>query len=101
MNNSAKVETSKQIKDILKMYAIKDMQSEPNYQHQNYAERRIQEVKATSTIIMDRDGVPDCIWYQCLKYVVVLLHHLSSPGLNHKTPNEKAFGATPDINTLI
>ena len=83
LSDSAKVETSKQIKEILRMYAFKDMQSEPNHQHQNYAERRIQEVKAASTIIMDKVGAPNCLWYHCLKYVVVLLNHLSSPGLKH------------------
>ena len=36
-SDSAKVETSKAIKEILRMYAIKDMQSEPYHQHQNYA----------------------------------------------------------------
>ena len=47
LSDSAKVETSKVVKDVLCMYGIKDMQSEPNHQHQNYAERRDQEVKAT------------------------------------------------------
>ena len=83
------------------MYAIKDMQSEPNHQHHKYAERRIQEVKATSMTIMDRVGAPNCLWYLCLKYVCVLLNHLSAPGLDHKTPIEKAFGVTPDISALI
>ena len=101
MSDSAKVETSKAIKDILRTYAIKDVQSEPNHQHQNYAERRIQEVKNTSTLIMDRVKAPNCLWYLCLKYVTVLLNHLSSPGLDNKTPIEKAFGVTPDISALI
>ena len=52
----------------------------------------MQEVKNTSTIIMDRVKAPNCLWYHCLKYVVVLLNHLSSKGLDHKTPIEKAFG---------
>ena len=38
MNELTKVETSKQIKQILSMYAIRDMQTELNHQHQNYAE---------------------------------------------------------------
>ena len=97
----AKVEISKQVKEILRMYAIKNMQSEPNHQHQNYAEREIQEVKATSTIIMDKVRGPICLWYHCLKYVVILLNYLSSPGLNYKIPIEKAFGMTPDIISLI
>ena len=62
MSDSAKVETSKQIKEILQMYAIKDQQSKPYHQHQNYAERRIQEVKNTSTIIMDRVKANKRIW---------------------------------------
>ena len=83
------------------MYAIKDQQSEPYHQHQNYAERRIQEVKNTSTIIMDRAKAPNCLWYHCLKYAVVLLNHLSSKGLDYKMPIEKAFGVTSDISALI
>ena len=83
------------------MYAIKDMQSEPHHQHQNYAERRIQEVKSTSTIIMDRVKAPDCLWYLCLKYVVQVLNHLATPNLNNRTPIEKAFGVTPDISGLL
>ena len=54
MLDSAKIETSKAVKDILRMYGIKDMQSEANHQHQNYAEQHIQEVKCTSNIVMDR-----------------------------------------------
>ena len=42
MSDSAKVETSKQIKDILRMYAIKDMQSEPNHQNQTIRTRSMQ-----------------------------------------------------------
>src|SRR5688500_15230264 len=51
--------------------------------------------------IMDRVGALNCLWYFCLKYVCVLLNHLSSPGLDHKTPIEKVFRVTPDISALI
>ncbi|HEY9706866.1 MAG TPA: reverse transcriptase domain-containing protein, partial [Oculatellaceae cyanobacterium] len=83
------------------MYAIKDMQSEPNHQHQNYAERRIQEVKNTSTIVMDRVKAPNYLWYLCLKYFVDILNHLSTPSLDHKTPIEACFGITTDISVLL
>lgn len=37
-SDSARSGTSKVVKNILRMYNIQDMQSEPNQQHQNYAE---------------------------------------------------------------
>jgi hypothetical protein len=40
ISDSAKVEISKQVLDILRALCIDDWQSEPQYQHQNYAERR-------------------------------------------------------------
>ena len=100
-SDNATSETSKAIKDILRHYAIKDMQSEAYHPHQNYAERRIQEVKATSNIIMDRVNAPSHLWLLCLEYVAHLLNHLATPSLDHKTPYEKAFGITPDISNLL
>ena len=101
LSDSAKVETSKVVKDILRMYGIKDMQSEPNHQHQNYAERRIQEVKSTSNIVKDRVNAPNHLWYLCLKYVVQVLNHLATPSLKNRTPIENAFGVTPDLSGLL
>src|SRR5687768_14305201 len=98
MSNSAKVETSKAVKHILRMYNIQDMQSEANHQHQNYAEQKIQEVKSTSNVVMDSIGVPNYVWYLCLKYVVHVLNHLATPRLNNRTPIEKSFCVTPDLS---
>src|SRR5687768_17328999 len=95
------LETYKAIKDILRHYSIKDMQSESKHQHQNYAERRIQKVKFTANIIMDRVGAPIHTWYLCHKYEATLLNHLASPFLNHKAPIKMAFGVTPDISSLL
>ena len=39
ISDCAQVEESKQTHDILRAYAIDDWQSEPGYQHQNFAER--------------------------------------------------------------
>ena len=99
--DSAKSETSHVVKDILRQYGIKDMQSEANHQHQNYAERKIQEVKNTCNIIMNRVNAPNHLWFLCLKYVVMVLNHLATPSLNNRTPIEKAFGVTPDLSGLL
>ena len=100
-SDNAKSKTGKAIKDIQRHYAIKDLQSEARHQHQNYAERRIQEVKATSNIIMDRVNAPMHVWLLCLQYVAQLLNNLATPSLGHRTPYEKAFGTTPDISNLL
>ena len=101
MSDSAKVETSKAIKDILRLYAIKDMQSESYHQHQIYTERQVQELKSTCLIIMDRVKTPNFLWCLCMKYVAYLLNHISTPGLDHITPIQVAFGVTPDISALL
>ena len=54
--DNVKAETSKAVREILRQYMIHDHQSEPYYQNQNYAERRIQEVKAMVATLMDRTG---------------------------------------------
>jgi hypothetical protein len=45
MSDNAKVQTGKEVLEILRMYSIDASQSEPEHQNQNYAERRIQEIK--------------------------------------------------------
>ena len=44
-SDNAKSETSFTVKDLFRMYTIKDKQSEPHYQHQNPVEQHIQDVK--------------------------------------------------------
>ena len=63
LSDYAKSKNSKAVKGILRQYGIKDMQSKPNHQHQNYVERCIQEVKSTCNIIKDRVNVPSHLWY--------------------------------------
>jgi hypothetical protein len=58
-SDNAKVQIGKAVQTILRMYCIDDMQSEPHHQHQNPAERRIQDVKKVSNSIMDRTGTPE------------------------------------------
>ena len=82
------------------MYNIKQLQSEPHNQQQNYAERRIQDVKASTNTLMDRANSPDHLWYLCTEYVVHALNHIATKRLN-KTSIEACFGVTPDISALL
>ena len=94
-----KEETSTLVQDILKMYMIRDSQSEPHYQHQNPAEHRIQDVKRMTSSIMDHVGCQAHWWLLCMTYVVGLLNHLkNSKGYIPKTV---LTGETMDISPYL
>jgi hypothetical protein len=91
-SDNARAQIGRTVREILRMYAIKDFQCKPHHQHQNFAERQIQEVKKCCNILMDRTGTPATYWLLCTEYAVYILNRLSSPTLNQKTPLEVATG---------
>jgi hypothetical protein len=100
-SDNAKNQIGKAVREILRMYAIKDFQCEPHHQHQNPAERRIQEVKKLGNHLMDRTNTPPHLWLLCLLYVIYLLNRLSTQSIDWKTPIEAATGQQPDVSALI
>ena len=100
-SDNARVQTGHAVRDILRQYGIADMQSEPHQQNQNPAERRIQEVKKMTNVVLDRTGAPRHLWLLCLLWCVYVLNHLSHATLSQRTPLEVAFGATPDISAML
>ncbi|GAX11913.1 hypothetical protein FisN_UnNu034 [Fistulifera solaris] len=75
-------------------------QSEGGYQHQNYAERKIQDVKRICDIVMDRSGAPDDLWFECLSHVADILNHTYNRALKD-VPLRVLNGDTPDISPFI
>jgi hypothetical protein len=69
-SDNANAQIGRAVHEILRMYAIKDFQCEPHHQHQNSAERRIQEVKMMSNQLMDRTNTPPNLWLLCVNYVI-------------------------------
>ena len=100
-SDNAKNQTSNAVKSMERMYCIKDAQNEPHHQHQNFAERRIQDVKRLTNSIMDRTGTPSALWLLCTLYVIYLLNHVSHEKLGGLTPITKAFGQETDISGLL
>ena len=99
MSDNAKSETSFAIQDILRLYTIKDRQSEPHYQHQNPIERCIQDVKHMVKSIMDHVGCPSVIWLLCTLYVIGLLNILvNSKGV---IPLQAVTGYHMDISAYL
>ena len=56
ISDSATVEISARVKDVLCALVIKDWQSEPYHQHQNFSERNFWDIKAVVIIVMNATG---------------------------------------------
>ncbi len=88
------------MKEILRAYCIADWQSEPHHQHQNFAERRIQQLKTMVNTIMDCTGAPAHAWFLCLQYVTALLNFTYASQLKC-IPLFALTGSTNDISMLL
>ena len=98
-SDNAKAELSKAVTDILRQYAVEQQTSEPHHQNQNPAERRIQDIKCMTNILLDRTGTPPAYWLLCMLYVIGLLNHVSCPSNTDKmTPIQAAYGYVPDLS---
>jgi hypothetical protein len=70
-------------------------------QHQNFAERRWQDVKRITNTILDRSGSPENTWLLAEQYVCFILNHLATPSLSHKVPLQLLTGSTVDISAIL
>jgi len=86
ISDSAQVEISNKVQDILRALCIGNWQSEPYQQQQNPAERRYQMVKTTANTIMDRTASPAYTWLLCLMYVCFILNLTATAVLGWQTP---------------
>ena len=101
ISDQAQVEISKQAHDILWALCIDDWQSEPGYQHQNFAEHCYSMVKPAVNTLLNRTGMPVFMWLLALLYVCLILNHTATESLGWHTPTEVLTGSMPDISSLI
>ena len=101
INDRAQAEISNRVLDILRAYRIKDWQSEPHYQHQNFAERYIQEVKRHTNWVLNWSGAPPETWLLIFHYIAYILNRTALRVLGDRTPYEYLIGHTPDISVLV
>jgi len=100
ISDCTQVEIGNQVKEILWAYCIDDWQSKPHYQHQNFAEHRIQQLKTLVNTIMDHVGALPHAWFLCLQYVTFVFNSMYLPQLKC-TPLFALTGSTNDINMLL
>ena len=65
ITDSARVEISGRVKDVLRALLIDDWQSEPQYQHQNFAEHRWRALKRNINWFMNYRNVDANAWFLC------------------------------------
>ena len=92
ISDRAQAEVSKRVKDILRSFVINNWQSEPHYQHQNYAERIYQEGKKFSNCILNWSGAPPEAWLLVFEYVAFVMNGTARRTLNWRTPYEALTG---------
>ena len=101
ISDSARVEVSRRVKDILRNLIIDDWQSEPNYQHQNFAEHRWKHLKRNVQWIMNWRNVEPGAWLLCLEWVADVMNHTAEKSLRWKPPLEILTGQTIDISICL
>jgi hypothetical protein len=101
ISDGAQAATGIQIKGICSLYTIKNYQSEPHHQHQNYAENRVGTLKDTTNRVMERSGAPANLWLLALIYVCVLLNHMANQVLGNIAPLHALLGLQPDISMFM
>ena len=100
ISDNANEEISKRVLDILRALVIEDWQSEPHYQHQNFAERRYQDVKRKSNWLLNFTGATPDLWLLAIQYVCFVTNHTAHESLKWRTPLEVLTGVTPDISPI-
>ena len=101
ISDCAKAEISKKVKDLLRLFAIGEWNSEPHRKNQNFAERGWGDTKRATNNLMNRRNVPPKAWLLALQYVCYMQNHLAYESLGWRTPTEWLLGYTPDISVLI
>ena len=100
-NDRAQAESSKRVKDILRSYVIKDWQSEPHQQQQNYSERIYQDVKKNTNWVLNWSGAPPQTWLWAFQYCAYIMNRTARKALGWRTPYEALYGQTPNISVML
>ena len=101
ISDSAKVETSQQVKDILWTLIINDWQSKPNYQHQNFAKHWWKHLKQNVNWFMNYHNVAPEVWLLCTEWVADVMNHMAEESLGDVPPLQVLLGHTINISILL
>ena len=101
ISDSAQVEISSRVKDILRALVIEDWQSEAYYQHQNFAERGWRDTKTLANLILNLSGANDNEWLLVIQYVCYIQNHTAMESLGWIPPLTYLTGSTVDTSIIF
>lgn len=101
VSDNAKAQISMRVKEIQRMFAIDDWQSEPYKGNQNFAERGWKDTKTKTKNLLNYTGAPGSIWLLAVQYICFVQNHTAVKSLGWRTPTEWLLGYTPDISVLL
>ena len=101
LSDNAKAEIGRRVEAICRMYAIRQVTTEPGHPEQNSCERHTATIKPMMENIQRQSGSPAVGWVLLLKYVLALMNVLALKSLAWRTPTEVAFGRVPDISPFL
>ena len=101
ISNSAALEISWHVKDVLRALCIDNWQSEANYQHQNFAKHRWGHAKRHIQWYMNWRNVDANAWLLCSQWVADVMNHTAEKSLGWQTPLQVLTGQTTDISILL
>jgi hypothetical protein len=85
---------------VCRTYCIPQRTSEPTHQHQNRVERRIQDIKRHTRVLMSIHSAPSKYWDHAVEHAVDIINHTAVRKLAWHTPYESLYGDTPDISVF-
>ena len=100
LTDNSKVQSGERFVKIDRKSQTKHNYSSPYCQNQNPAERRIQDVKHRSILVLFAANAPLVFWCYCVEFIVECLNHTSKVKLKNKTPEEVMNSNTPDISVF-
>jgi hypothetical protein len=98
--DAAREENTGEWLSVCRTFCIPQRTSEPTYQNQNRVERRIQDIKRRTTVLMSMHGAPSRYWDYAVENAVELINHTAVRKLNWRTPQEVLMGETPGISVF-
>ena len=100
ISDSARMEISTRMANILHNYVIDDWQSKPYYQHQNFAKWGYCDIKVRVIIIMNTTGANANEWLLVLKYIIFIHNQMVVKKLGWILPLEFLSRQTQDVSLI-
>ena len=101
ISDSARVEVSERVQNILRNLIIDDWQSEPHFQWQNFVELRWKHLKKCTQWYVNHCNVPANAWLLCMKWVADVMNHTAEWSLGWRPPLQVLTRQKVDISIFM